>query len=114
MTPTDVAPKQTTTPAPEAHEEAEHSHQNFPDQREGELWDCISLHQVFCKLAEAIDPEAVDVGDIYISPTLTAMIENLYNQLRDLHARDRAESAKVLKFKKKADEESDEDFKAEA
>ena len=79
MTPKDIAPKQTTAPAPEAQEEAEHSHHNFPDPREGELWDCISLHQVFFKLAEAIDPKAVDVGDIYISPTLTAMIENLYN-----------------------------------
>ena len=42
------------------------------------------------------------------------MIETLYNQLRDLHARDRAETARILKFKKKASEESDEDFKAEA
>src|ERR1041385_6090006 len=42
------------------------------------------------------------------------MIETLYNQLRDLHARDRSETAKILKFKKKADAESDEDFKVEA
>src|ERR1041384_2473537 len=42
------------------------------------------------------------------------MIDTLYNQLRDLHNRDRSESAKILKFKKKAEEETDEDFKAEA
>ena len=49
---------------------------------------------------------------MYIPPAVTAMIETLYNQLRDLHARDRAETTKILKFKKKASEESDEDFKA--
>lgn len=74
----------------------------------------MSLNQAFCQLAEAVDPKAVDVGNVYISPTLSAMIETLYNQLRDLHARDRSESAKILKFKKKADAESDEDFKNEA
>ena len=31
-----------------------------------------------------------------------------------MHSRDRAETAKILKFKKKASDESDEDFKAEA
>src|SRR3954466_13142634 len=51
---------------------------------------------------------------MYIPPAIYSMIETLYNQLRDLHERDRAETAKILKFKKKAAEESDEDFKAEA
>ena len=74
----------------------------------------MSLHQAIWKKAEAIDPNAVDIGSVYIPPIVTAMIENLYNQLRDLHARDRAETTKILKFKKKANEESDEDFKAEA
>ena len=34
--------------------------------------------------------------------------------MRDSHARNRAETNKILKFKKKANEESNEDFKAEA
>src|SRR3954469_25518542 len=51
---------------------------------------------------------------MYIPPSVSAMIETLYNQLRDFHSRDRSETAKILKFKKKADDESDEDFKAEA
>ena len=42
------------------------------------------------------------------------MIETLFNQLRDLHSRDRSETAKIQKFQKKASDESDEDFKAEA
>src|ERR1041385_4662387 len=114
MAPKDIPPKPVAAPVPEAHVEAEHSEHNFPDAREGELWDCLSLNQAFCQLAEAVDPKAVDVGNIYISPTLSGMIETLYNQLRDLHARDRSETAKILKFTKKADAESDEDFKIEA
>src|SRR3954466_13251573 len=74
----------------------------------------MSLHQAIWKRAEAIDPNTMDIGNMYISPTVSAVIETLSDQLRDLHGRDRAESAKLLKFKKKASEESDEDFNAEA
>src|SRR3954470_8454672 len=101
------------TPKPTPTREAEHSHHEFPDSREGDLWDSLSLHQAFLKLAEAIDPETIDNESIYIPPAVSTMIENLYKQLRDLHARDRAETAKMLKFQKKATAESHKDFKAE-
>src|SRR4051812_28114120 len=65
-------------------------------------------------MAEPADPAIVDIGTVYISPSLSALIETLYNQLRDLHARDRTETTKIHKFQKKSSEESDEDFKAEA
>src|SRR4051812_1111022 len=51
---------------------------------------------------------------MYIPSFVSAMIQNLYNRLRDVHARDRAETTEILKFKKKANEEFDEDSKAEA
>ena len=106
---------ETNAPAPEAQEdEVEQSHHQFPDPREGELWDSISIHQAVWKKAEAENPDVVDIGEVYIPPTVSAMIANLYNKLRDLHSRDKAESAKILNFKKKAEEESDEDFKAGA
>src|ERR1044072_5035713 len=110
-----VVPKQTTTPAPEAQaqDEADHSQHEFPDPREGELWDTMRLHQAIWQRAEAIDPNSMDIGNMYIPPAVSAMIETLYNQMRDLHSRDMDETAKILKFKKKAKKESDEDFKAE-
>src|SRR3954470_19365275 len=109
MTPEANAPKQTTAPTPEAQEDNdEHSHHDFPDPREGELWDSIAIHQAVWKKAEAKDPKVVDIGEVFIPPTVSAMIESLYNQLRDLHAPYRTATAKVLKFKKKADDESDE------
>src|SRR4051812_27596189 len=52
-----VAPKPTPAPVPEAQaENVEHSHHDFPDPREGELWDTMRLHQAIWKKAEAIDP----------------------------------------------------------
>ena len=115
MAPEAIAPKPTPAPAPEAQaqEDVDHSHHDFPDPREGELWDTMRLHQAIWKKAEAIDPDSIDIGNMYIPPAVTAMIKTLYNQLRDLHARDRVETEKILKLKKKASEESDEDFKAE-
>ena len=106
--------KPVTAPAPEAQGEAEASHHEFPDPREGELWDTIHLHELIWRQAEAVVPASVDIGSTYISPSVSAMIETLYNQLRDLHSRDRSETAKILKFQKRADDETDEDFKAEA
>src|SRR3954470_22880633 len=114
MAPEAVAPKPVPAPAPEAQAEAVQSHHEFPDPREGELWDTMRLHEAIWQKAEAIDPATVDIGQVYIPPSVTAMIETLYNQLRDLHNRDRSETAKILKFEKKASDESDEDFKAEA
>ena len=114
MAPEAVAPKPAPAPALEAQGKADHSHHEFPDPREGELWDTMRLHEVIWQKAKAIDPNSMNVGTIYISPSVTAMIETLYNQFRDLHRRDRSETAKILKFKKKASDESDEDFKAEA
>src|SRR4051812_48084452 len=110
------APKPAPAPAPvpEAQGEAEQSHHDFPDPREGELWDTMTLHEVIWRQAEAIDPASVDIGSIYIPPSVSAMIETLFNQLRDLHCRDRSEMAKIEKFQKKASDESDEDFKLEA
>ena len=80
MAPKAISPKQTTSPAPEAREEnVEHSHHVFPDPREGELWDTMRLHQAIWTKAEAIDPNSIDIGNMYIPPAVTAMIENLYN-----------------------------------
>src|SRR3954469_15907111 len=76
-------------------------------------WPCL-LRQVGTVLGSPYD--YVVAGLAYAKPgvpkppTVSSMIENLYNQLRDLHARDMAETTKILKFKKKAEEESDEDF----
>src|SRR3954468_3049202 len=74
----------------------------------------MRLHEAIWQRDEAIDPDLVEIGNIYMPPFVSAMIETLYNQLRYLHGRDRAETAKIPKFKKKANDESDEDFKAEA
>ena len=68
MDPEAIAPKQTTSPAPEAQEqeEPEHSHHDFDDPREGELWDNMGLHQAIWKKSEDIDPNVVDIGSLYI------------------------------------------------
>ena len=89
MAPEAVAPKLAPAPAPEAQAEADQSHHKFPDPREGELWDTMRLHEVIWQKAEAVDPDTVDIGNIYIPPSVTTMVETLYNQLRDLHCRDR-------------------------
>ena len=100
MAPEAPAPKPVSAPAPAPapEAEAEASHHEFPDPREGELWDTMHLHELIWRQAEAIDPKTVDIGTTYIPPSIFAMIETLYNQLRDLHSRDRSESAKILKF----------------
>src|SRR3954468_135772 len=109
-----TAPKPAPAPVPEAQGEAEQSHHEFPDPREGELWDAMCLHEVIWRQAEAVDPATVDIGSTCIPPSVSAMIENMYNQLRDLHCRDRSEIAKIQNFQKKASDESDEDFKVQA
>src|SRR4051812_40402254 len=62
------SPKPVTAPAPEAQGEAEQSHHEFLDPREGELWDTMRLHEVIWRQAEAIDPATFDIGFIYIPP----------------------------------------------
>ena len=81
MAPEAAAPKPVTAPTPESQGEAEHSHHDFPDPREGELWDTMRLHEVIWRQAEAIHPATVEIGSIYIPPSISAMIETLFNQL---------------------------------
>lgn len=89
------------------------SQHDFLDPQENELWDSKGITEALWKKGEAVD-EAVDLGEVSLPPIVEAMIPNLMPRLKDLCARDRVESAKVHKFQKRAEEETDEDFKAQA
>ena len=88
-----------------------HSQHNFPDPRDAELWDLISITEALWKKGE-VEREAY-IGEVYVPLTIEEMIANFMSKLKELSARDRSETTKMLKFEKRAEAEEDEDIKAE-
>ena len=93
-------PKQKGIYLRKTHDEQDRqSAHQFPDPREGELWDHLGITEAIWKKCEAEDPEALDLGDVYISSTSESMITTtMISQLKDLHSRDRPEQVKIHKY----------------
>ena len=101
-----------TAPVPAAvQDEAQHSQHQFPDPRDAELWDARGITEALWKMGE--EEEAVAPDNVYIPLTVSEMVANLMTKLKELTARDRTESAKIIKFKKRIESEDDEDILAE-
>src|ERR1041385_7654921 len=99
----------------EAQAEADrHSDQQFPDPREGELWDQLGITEALWEKCVAEEPEVVDLGEVYISSSIEAMISTMISQLKDLHSRDKSEVTKIHNYQKRAETEPDEEFKQHA
>src|SRR3954470_20162968 len=110
-----IPPKQKGISLPGAQAEADrHSEHQFPDPREGELWDQLGITEAHWETCAAEDPEAVDLGEVYISSSIEAMITTMISQLKDLHSRERAEIKKIHNYQKRAKSEPDEEFKQHA
>src|ERR1041385_7536571 len=98
MTPSTEAipPKQKGISLPEAQTEADrHSEHQLPDPHEGELWDQLGITEALWEKCAAVESEAVDLGEVYISSSIKAMISTMISQLKDLHSRDRSEVTKI-------------------
>src|SRR3954468_17005827 len=111
--PTEAIPsKQKGISLPEAQDEADrHSEHQFPDSREGELWDQLGITEALWEKCAAEDPDTFDIGEVYISRSIEAMITTMISQLKDFHSRDRAEMKKIHNYQKRAESEPDEEFK---
>src|ERR1041385_3446320 len=111
--PTEAIPsKQKGISLPEAQAEADrHSEHQFPNPREGELWDQLGITEALWKKCAAEEPEVVDLGEVYISSSIEAMITTMISQLKDQHSRDRAEVSKIHNYQKHAETKPDEEFK---
>src|ERR1041385_6538086 len=117
MTPsTEAIPtKQKGISLPEAQAEADrHSEHQFSDPRGGELWDQLGITEALWEKCAAEVPEAVDLGEVYISSSIEAMITTMISQLKDQHSRDRSEVAKIHNYQERAETEHDEEFKQHA
>src|SRR3954465_4843566 len=115
MTPSAIPSKQKGISLPEAQAEADRqSDHPFSDSREGELWDQLGITEALWEKCAAEDPDAVDIGEVYISRSIEAMISTMISQLKDLHSRDRSEVAKIHNYQKRTETEPDEEFKQHA
>src|SRR3954465_116428 len=101
MTPSAIPLKKKGISLPEAQAEADRqSDHQFPDPREGELWDQLGITEALWEKCVAEDPDAVNLGEAYISRSMEAMIGTMISQLKDLHSRDRAEMKKIHNYQK--------------
>ena len=59
------------------------------------------------------EEEAAKPDNVYLPLTVKELVANMMSKLKDLSARDRTESAKIIKFEKRVASEDDEDILAE-
>src|SRR4051812_1569098 len=116
MTPTEaLPPKQKGISLNEAQPDVVFpSEAHLSDPREEELWDQVGITEALLAKCAAEDPELVDIGEVYISRSIEAMIPMMISQLKDLHSRDRSELKKIHNYQRRAESEPDEEFKQHA
>src|SRR3954467_1281199 len=90
------------------------SEAQLSDPREEELWDQLGITEALLAKCATEDPELVDIGEVYISRSIEAMIPTMISQLKDLHSRDRSKLKKIHNCQKCAESEPDEEFKQHA